>query len=228
MRSINRPISARMPRRRMGVGGWQLFCRRLLDFTVGVTLIAAVTACAQGYPTPTADTILHNGRVYTFTWDDPALDGTPAANAPFSDAGWQPDATAIAIEGGTILFVGSDEDAESYRGQTTRVVDLEGATVLPGLVDAHSHVANLGTVLEQVSLVGINSEEEAVERVAERAASVPAGEWIVGYGWDEGAWADHYPDMKLLSERVPDHPVILRGLHSFAVWGNQKAFEAAG
>ena len=47
---------------------------------------------------------------------------------------------------------------------------------------------------------------------------MPKGQWIVGWGWDEGAWADHYPTMALLSARVPDHPVVLRGLHSFAVW----------
>ena len=44
----------------------------------------------------------------------------------------------------------------------------------------------------------------------------PKGQWIVGWGWDEGAWANRYPDMTRLSARVPDHPVLLRGLHSFA------------
>jgi predicted amidohydrolase YtcJ len=57
---------------------------------------------------------------------------------------------------------------------------------------------------------------------------VPSGQWIVGWGWDEGAWANRYPDMAQLSARVPNHPVILRGLHSFAVWGNRLAFQKAG
>lgn len=109
-----------------------------------------------------------------------------------------------------------------------RVEHLAGPTVMPGLVDAHVHIANLGARLEQVDLVGVSREEEAVDRVAERAAAVPAGDWILGWGWDEGAWADPYPDLELLSERVPENPVLLRGLHSFAVWGNRLALERAG
>ena len=108
------------------------------------------------------------------------------------------------------------------------MLDVRGATVLPGLVDAHVHIAELGASLERVNLVGVKTEAEAVDRVEARARQVSKGQWIVGWGWDEGAWADHYPDMTLLSARVPDHPVVLRGLHSFAVWGNRLAFERAG
>ncbi|MGH7599650.1 MAG: amidohydrolase, partial [bacterium] len=64
--------------------------------------------------------------------------------------------------------------------------------------------------------------------IAAHAANVRKGEWIVGWGWDEGAWANHYPDVQLLSERVPDHPVVMNGLHSFAVWTNRLALEKAG
>ncbi|PYQ39023.1 MAG: amidohydrolase, partial [Acidobacteria bacterium] len=79
----------------------------------------------------------------------------------------------------------------------------------------------------QVDLVGIATEAEAVERVTAFAKGVPRGEWILGRGWDEGAWANHYPTQQLLSERVPDHPVVLSGLHTFAVWGNRLALERA-
>ena len=108
------------------------------------------------------------------------------------------------------------------------MVDLAGATVLPGLVDSHTHVAELGEAASRVDLVGVTTEEEAVARVAARAAQVPKGEWIVGRGWDEGAWANHYPSLKLLSDRVPDHPVFLASLHSFAGWGNRMALARAG
>jgi hypothetical protein len=194
---------------------------------LGAAALASAAGCARPVDLPAADLLLRNGRVYTFTWDEPGLDGTPAANAPFGPEGWHPDATAIATEGGAILYVGDDAGAEPFIGEHTRVIDLEGATVLPGLVDAHTHVANLGATLEQVDLVGVADQAEAVERVARRAAETPAGEWIIGYGWDEGAWANDYPDKRLLSERVPDHPVLMRGLHSFAVWGNQMALDAA-
>jgi predicted amidohydrolase YtcJ len=95
-------------------------------------------------------------------------------------------------------------------------------------VDSHTHVFNLGAALDRVSLVGVETEEEAVARVAERAKTVPPGEWIVGHGWDEGAWANRYPDKALLSEAVPDHPVFLASLHGFAGWTNRMALERAG
>ncbi len=72
------------------------------------------------------------------------------------------------------------------------------------------------------------TEEEAVALVAERAKSVPDGEWILGAGWDEGAWANRYPDKVLLSEAVPNHPVFLDSLHGFAAWANQAALDAGG
>ncbi|MGD8727054.1 MAG: amidohydrolase, partial [Gemmatimonadales bacterium] len=115
-----------------------------------------------------------------------------------------------------------------YRGNRTRVVDLDGATVIPGLVDSHVHIEQLGAALERVSLIDVTSEEEAVRRVEAAAVDVPTGQWIIGWGWDEGLWANRYPDMQLLSDRVPDHPVLLESLHGFAAWGNRLAFDRAG
>jgi predicted amidohydrolase YtcJ len=192
----------------------------------GVAITAA--ACGGEPSVEPADLLLLNGRVYSFDWDDPTPDGTPAANAPFDSQGWRPDAEAVAIRDGRIVYVGDNGGASAYRGTDTEVLDLDGATALPGLVDSHVHIAGLGANLERIDLLGVGSPEQAVETVAAAAAEVPAGEWIVGWGWDEGAWADNYPDNRTLSDRVPDHPVILRGLHGFAVWGNRLAFELAG
>ncbi len=175
-----------------------------------------------------ADLILTNGRVYTLNWDEPAADGSPASNAPRAGSSWQPDAEAVVTTDGEILFVGSTRDALAYRGDASRVVDLAGATVIPGLVDSHTHVFELGAKLDEVDLTDIATEEEAVELVAERAKSVPKGEWIKGSGWDEGAWANRYPDKELLSAAVPDHPVFLDSLHGFAAWANQAALDAGG
>ncbi|HEX7836355.1 MAG TPA: amidohydrolase [Kofleriaceae bacterium] len=176
---------------------------------------------------PHADLILTNANVYTLAWGEPAANGTPAADAPHGPAGWTPDAQAVAIRGSRIVFVGSNDAAAKWRGPSSRVIDLHGATLLPGLVDSHVHILELGRMLERVNLVGVATEAEAVEKVAARAAVTPKGEWILGYGWDDGAWANRYPTLKLLSERVPDHPVYLRGLHGYAVWGNRLAFERA-
>jgi predicted amidohydrolase YtcJ len=190
---------------------------------------ATLQGCAAPAPAPEADLLVVNARVYTLAWGEPAADGTPAPDAPFDrEEGWRPDAEAVAVRDGRILFVGSTAEAERFRGEETRVLDAAGGTLIPGLVDAHVHLSALGESLAQVNLVGVTSEAEAVERVAERAAELPPGEWIVGYGWDEGAWADRYPDNRLLSERVPDHPVYLRGLHGYAGWANRLALERAG
>jgi len=197
-----------------------------------VLTLALVTACS---PDPEAvseaggaDLILTNGRVYTLSWDEPSLDGTLTADAPRNETGWYPDAEAVATSGGEILFVGSTSEALEYRGDSTRVVDLAGATVVPGLVDSHTHVYGVGARLESINLTDVATEEEAVGLVAEKVKSTPPGEWIIGRGWDEGAWANRYPDKELLSQVAPDNPVFLDSLHGFAVWVNQAALDAGG
>lgn len=192
-----------------------------------LTLAVGLAACGISEPPP-ADLVLVGGKVYTLTWADPDGDGRAAREAPLGADGWQPDAEAVAITGDRITLAGSRDNVEQLKGPNTRVIDLQGATVLPGLIDSHVHLANLGASLDRVNLVGVETEAQAVERVAARAAMVPKGEWIAGWGWDEGAWTSHLPTLKLLSRRVPDHPVILHGLHTFAVWGNQLAFDRAG
>jgi predicted amidohydrolase YtcJ len=130
--------------------------------------------------------------------------------------------------GSQIVYVGDDAGAAAFIGERTRVIQLDGATVLPGLVDSHTHVAELGRNLARVDLVGVETEEEMIRRVVERAAEVPPGEWVLGAGWDEGAWANRYPTWDALNEATPDHPVWLRSLHGFAGLANQAAFEVAG
>ena len=191
-----------------------------------VALAAACSGGRSGAPAP--DLILHNGLVYSLAWPEPSTDGRPSAEAPYdAGSGWHHDAAAVAVRAGRIVFVGSDSGALALAGPDTRVIDLAGQILLPGLVDAHTHIAELGQSLDRVNLTGVATEAEAVERIVARAAQTPKGEWILGYGWDEGAWANRYPDKRLLSARVPDHPVILRSLHGFAAWANQRALTVA-
>ena len=193
-----------------------------------ISCAALVLATAQCANVPAADILFTGGKVYTFNWPDPDIDGHPSSQAPRDSNGWKPDADTIAVRGDRVIFVGVRLDAEVYVNKDTRIVDLGGATVVPGLIESHAHIANYGASLERVNLVGVPTEADAVDRVVERARKTPKGEWIVGWGWDEGAWTTNLPTMKLLSERVPDHPVVLHGLHTFAVWGNRLAFERAG
>jgi predicted amidohydrolase YtcJ len=209
--------------------GRRAFATRRRQLIAAIAVFTPLSFLSARGSQETADLIVTDAAVYTLSWPEPAVDGSPSARAPHDAArSWHPDARAVVARGGRIVFVGSAAGALRLRGSSTRVIDAHGAALLPGLVDAHVHLANLGASLRRVNLVGVTTEEEAVRRVAERAAQTPPGDWIIGYGWDEGAWANHYPDMKLLSARVPNHPVWLAGLHSFAGWGNRMAFERAG
>ncbi|MEY4849251.1 MAG: hypothetical protein RLZZ331_255 [Pseudomonadota bacterium] len=199
-----------------------LFASVLGVFLISVSAAPSAAKTASGG----ADLILTDAHVYTLRWGEPARDGKPAPDAPTINGTWHPDAAAVAIRGGKIVYVGSDKGALALRGKRTRVIDLNGATVIPGLVDSHTHFVELGAKLESVDLTNVTTEAQAVALVAERAKSVPKGEWIFGAGWDEGAWANRYPDKQQLSAAVPDHPVVLRSLHGFAIWTNQAALDA--
>jgi|TARA_B110000444_G_scaffold103112_1_gene97413 hypothetical protein len=187
-----------------------------------------ITGCSQNEGTQLgADMILTNARVYTMRWDEPDSNGTLSSKAP-NNEGWRPDANAVVIQNSKIKFVGQTTKALSYKGEKTQIIDLAGATVLPGLVDSHTHVFGVGAALERVDLIGVSTEEEMVARVVERAKITPKGDWIIGRGWDEGVWANRYPDKELLTKFVPDHPVFLSSLHSFGGLVNQKALDVVG
>ncbi len=172
-----------------------------------VTLLPlGVSLSAQS---PDADLLLLNAHVVTM--DDK-----------------QPSAEAIAVQGERIVWVGSAAEAKHLYPKAARTIDLHGATVLPGIIDAHTHLIDLGQSLVRLNLKDVPTENEIVERVKQRAASATPGEWILGWGWDEGKWASNYPSNQALSEATPQNPVFLVGLHTFAAWANQRALELAG
>ena len=187
---------------------------------------AASSAELPGDAGPSS-TLFINARIYTFDWPEPARDGSPSPDAPIEDGKWKPDAQALLIEGGLVRWTGSSEEAESRRDLAENVIDLAGAVVVPGLVDSHTHVQGLGSNLRRVNLEGVETVDEVVRRLKEARSNVAPGEWIVGWGWDDGAWAANYPSWDALSEAFPDNPVVLHSLHSFALWGNRAAFKRA-
>jgi len=205
-----------------------------MKFPLAAIALIALLGCGREAPqsgaeTPaSADLILENARVYSLRWPDPSPEGAIDAAAPHDAAGWRPDAQAVAIRDGLIAYVGDAKGAAAFKGPSTKVVDLGGATVIPGLVDTHTHILELGAKLAMVDLTGVATEDEAVALVAARARSTPKGQWILGAGWDEGAWATRYPDKAKLSAAVPDNPVALDGLHGFAMWVNEAALKAGG
>ena len=140
-----------------------------------------------------------------------------------------PDATAIAIRGDRIVAVGSDREVMAWAGRRTRVIQLEGRSVTPGLTDSHAHLYGLGAASESLSLKGAASEEEAAARAAAAAASLPEGEWLIGRGWDQNLWADKsFPSAAALDKALGARPAALRRVDGHAVWVSSKALELAG
>ncbi|HYC51684.1 MAG TPA: amidohydrolase [Gemmatimonadaceae bacterium] len=167
-------------------------------------LLAPCVAAAQATPAP-ADLVVTNARIYT------ADDGRPMASA-------------MAIRGGRILFVGSERGALTLRGASTRVLDARGATIIPGIADAHVHLLNLGMALRTVNLVGARSYEEVIARIAAKARELPAGTWITGRGWDQNDWPDtRLPHHEALSRAVPNHPVYVVRVDGHASLSNAAA-----
>jgi predicted amidohydrolase YtcJ len=136
---------------------------------------------------------------------------------------------ALAVRGGRIAFAGDARGALTLKGPQTRVLDLGGRTVIPGMVDAHGHVAGLGSALAIVDLTGASSYDEIISRVAAKAKTVAAGVWVTGRGWDQNRWADtRFPTHEKLSAAVPSNPVLLERVDGHANLANRKAMDAAG
>ena len=122
----------------------------------------------------------------------------------------RPQAEAVAITGGRITAVGSTADLLALKGPQTEVIDLHGATVIPGLKESHGHFVGIGQARMSLNLVGTKSWDEVVARVAAAVKGRPKGAWIVGRGWHEGKW-ETKPAQEAHS-RFPAPRRSLRGL----------------
>jgi hypothetical protein len=190
----------------------------LTPFLVAVAGIAALVAVARpSYPEDGADLILRHGVFY------------PATERPLPGAPPERLEGSLAVRGGRIVYLGDDAGAMARRGPATRVIELGGRAVTPGLIDAHSHLLGLGEALEEVDLTGAASYDEVVRRVAAAARQLPAGAWVRGRGWDQNRWpGEAFPTAGPLSAAVPDHPVWLTRVDGHAALLNAPALAALG
>ncbi|HYV85248.1 MAG TPA: amidohydrolase family protein [Patescibacteria group bacterium] len=149
----------------------------------------------------------------------------------------EPPAGALAIRGGRVLSIGDEGSVLRHRGPATRLIDLAGAVVIPGLGDARARPIVLGETLLNDAAGGASfldlgdaqSEEDIVQRVRARSRVTGPGEWILGAGWNESRWvAAHPPDKRLLSDIVGSNPALLVHADGDPVWVNAKALDAAG
>jgi predicted amidohydrolase YtcJ len=173
------------------------------------TLLAVSAGSESAAPALPADLVLTGGVVITH---DPA----------------RPRASAIAVRAGRVVRVGEPADVEPLVGPGTRRIDLAGRVAVPGLTDAHIHVESLGLSRETLSLVGAATLREAVARVAEASRALPAGEWLLGRGWDQNDWPEkQFPTAADLAP-AGDRPVYLTRVDGHAGWANAEALRRAG
>ncbi len=142
---------------------------------------------------------------------------------------------AVATKDSIILFAGSLAEAEQYKTEKTQLIDLQGKTMTPGLIEGHGHFMGLGYNELNLDLLNTTSYQQIIDAVAEEVKKVGPGEWITGRGWHQSKW-DQMPEETvngfqthdLLSAVSPDNPVYLRHASGHAGFANAKAMEVAG
>lgn len=138
-------------------------------------------------------------------------------------------ASSLAVRGGKIVWVGEESGARAWVGPGTRVVELAGRTVLPGFIDAHVHPGMAPNPRTALSLHGIVDREQIFERIRRWAADNPHSPWVVGDGWDEGAFLPSgKPTREMLDALVPDRPALLYDNAGHGAWVNGRALALAG
>ena len=183
-----------------------------LSFFIPLFVLCMMAACDVP---PKADKVLTNANIYTVNES-------------------QPKAEAIAVVNDTIAFVGSNEEVSDWIGEETQVLNLEGKTVTPGLIEGHAHFMGVGENALNLDLLQVKSFEEITTMVAKVASETEPGRWILGRGWHQDKWdslpamVKGFPVHKALSEAAPDHPVFLRHASGHAGLANAKAMEIAG
>jgi predicted amidohydrolase YtcJ len=185
-------------------------------FAVYSTVLLAAVSITACDDSSNADLMLRNGRVYT-------MDSTRSL------------AQAVAVRGQHIIAVGSDSEVHQYVDGRTEIIDLDGATVLPGLIDAHGHYMSLGESLMGLDLRPQESWDEIVALVEDAVESKEPGEWIVGRGWHQDKWekpptpaVEGLPVHSSLSAVSPQNPVMLIHVSGHGVFVNARALEEIG
>ncbi len=170
----------------------------------------AVGQVQFGYAGTMPDAVYLNGKLWTM---DPR----------------QSEAEALAVRGGRLLAVGSNAAVLAAAEPGARRLDLRGHTVVPGFHDAHLHLLALGRARLTLNLRGCRSLAELCAKLRQFAATLPAGAWVEGVGWEPGGWPERrLPDRRDLDAAAGPHPVYLERADLHAAVANSAALHAAG
>ena len=183
--------------------------------SISISLILLISGCSE-VKKESATMLIHGGTIYTV--DDS-----------------QPIVEAVAVKDNTILLSGSLNAAEKYKTETTKIIDLKGKTMTPGLIEGHGHFMGLGYNELRLDLLGTTSYQAMIDAVAERVKTAKPGEWITGRGWHQSKWdslpkdlAKGFQTHHRLSEVSPNNPVYLGHASGHAGFANEKAMKIAG
>ncbi len=160
-----------------------------------------------------ADLIIYNGTIHTVDSLNSSVE-------------------AVAVKDDKIIETGNYLDIKKLIGDKTKTIDLDGKTMIPGLIEGHGHIMGVGYNQLNLDLLNTNSFEEIVAIVKEKANTVPEGTWILGRGWHQDKWTSTpeklikgFPTHDKLSKAIPNHPVYLRHASGHASLANNKAME---
>lgn len=137
--------------------------------------------------------------------------------------------STLVVDGERVFAVGGEDLAEKFQATpSVTAIDLEGKTLLPGIIDAHGHVMGLGFQELQINLAGITSLKGTLQALKEYAEANPELEWIIGRGWNQTLWEENrFPTAADLDQVIPDKPVWLSRVDGHAGWANSKAMQLA-
>jgi predicted amidohydrolase YtcJ len=147
----------------------------------------------------------------------------------------QPQASVIAIKNQRIIGVGESSIIKDFKGEKTKVIDVNKAFVMPGFIEGHGHFGGFGEGLQQLNFLHATSWRDIIAMVEEKVKTAKPGEWIIGRGWHQEKWMEvpennvlGYPFHHELSAISPDNPVLLRHASGHAIYANEKAMKLAG
>ncbi len=174
-----------------------------------VMLVSLFPTLALAAEPVAADSVYRNGNIYT-------------VDEAFSTA------TALAIKGDRLIYVGGEAGVDAFIGPNTKVTDLGGKTVIPGLIESHMHINGLGESLLIIDAFW-KPKDVILEAVKAEAEKAEPGAWIQGRGWMNTVWENtDYPTKEELDAVAPNNPVYLTRADGHMCWVNSKAFELAG
>lgn len=140
----------------------------------------------------------------------------------------QPKAQAVAVQENKIIKVGTNTEIQTCIQKNTKTIDLKGKSVIPGLIDAHIHIAGFGRSLMAVDLRNVKSITEIQQKISQDAQKIPKGKWVLGRGWDQEKLKEkRYPTRYDLDQAAPNHPVLITRVCGHLAVANTKALENA-